>query len=184
MIRNRLAQLLWAPIIKGRLAFFCAIVAVALPTAVRLAANGIVTGCEFTPYLPFVLLSAIMLGARPACAVALASVAITGGLFLGPPSELFGMACFLSGAAIFLASSAIMIGIVSFSRHQFLSLQRRHADDSSNGVIFSLEKGEVWASWYGSGPPVRLGTQGKVSEMMEDFLKQVEVGKRLAKKPD
>ena len=50
---------------------------------------------------------------------------------------------------------------------------------SAGGIVFSLEKGEVWASWYGHGAPVHLGSQRKVSEMMEDFLAQVEVGKRL-----
>lgn len=184
MMRNRLTQLLWAPVLSGRLALLCGIVAVVLPTAVRAALNGTVTGCEFTPYLPFVLLAAIMLGWWQAGLVALASVAIMGGLFLGPPNEMLEVPCFLSGAGVFLAASAMMIGVVVLGRRMFVAIQSRRADETSCGVIFSLEKGEVWASWYGSGPPVCLGSQRKVSEMMEDFLVQVEVGRRLAGRSD
>jgi hypothetical protein len=43
------------------MALLCGIFAVALPTAIRAAIDGVVTGCEFTPYLPFVLFSAILL---------------------------------------------------------------------------------------------------------------------------
>ncbi|HWL75611.1 MAG TPA: hypothetical protein VNQ74_17220, partial [Burkholderiaceae bacterium] len=68
---------------SGWLALLCGIGAVAVPTIVRVAVNGVVTGCEFTPYLPFVLLSAIFLGWKQAIAVALASVAVLGGLFFG-----------------------------------------------------------------------------------------------------
>ena len=53
------------------------------------------------------------------------------------------------------------------------------AERAPAGIIFSLEKGEVWASWHGSGPPMRLGSQERVEAMMEDFLAQGELGKRL-----
>jgi hypothetical protein len=43
-------------------------------------------------------------------------------------------------------------------------------DDASGGVVFSLDKGEVWASWNGQGIPVRLGSQRRVARMMLDFL--------------
>ena len=58
----------------------------------------------------------------------------------------------------------------------------RGADESPGGIVFSLDDGKVWASWYGQGPPVLLGSQKKVSGMMEDFLAQEEVGKRLTRK--
>ena len=58
----------------------------------------------------------------------------------------------------------------------------RGADESTGGVIFSLEKGQVWASWYGQAAPVRLGTRREVSYMMEDFLAQEQVAKRFSKK--
>ena len=86
---------------------FGSVAAVALPTLVRVAVNGTVTGCEFTPYLPFVLLAAILMGGLPAGLVALASVATLGGLVL---SSHAGTECFLSGSAVFLGSSAMIIG--------------------------------------------------------------------------
>jgi hypothetical protein len=181
MIRASWIQWLQAPPITGRAALLCAIAAVATPTIVRAAIDGVVTGCEFTPYLPFVLLSAILLGWRQAGTVALASVAILGGLFSGPLNAV-PTPCFLSGAGIFLAASAMIIGVVVVIRQVAGGIQRRGADEAVGGIVFSLDQGQVWASWYGEGPPVNLGSQGKVSEMMEDFLAQVEVGKRLTRR--
>ena len=179
MIRAGWTRLLILPPLTGRLALLCAVVAVALPTLVRAAVNGVVTGCEFTPYLPFVLICAILLRWWQAGAVVLASVGILGGLFGG--SQPHDLDCFVSAAGIFLASSAMMIGIAVSVRHLISALRNRGADESAGGIVFSLEKGEVWASWYGHGAPAHLGSQRKVSEMMEDFLAQVEVGKRLTR---
>ena len=168
---------LLTPLVTGRLAFLCGVAAVALPTMVRAAVSGVVTGCEFTPYLPFVLITALALGWWQAGAVALASVAVLGGLFFGPSHQYFASSCFMSGAAIFLASSAMMIGIVVLLRRTVAAILNRGASDG--GVVFSLRGDQVWASWYDQGPPVRLGSEGDVSAMMADFLAQVELGKRL-----
>jgi hypothetical protein len=156
------------------------IMAVGIPTIVRVAVGGVVTGCEFTPYLPFVLISAILLRWWQAAGVALVPVAILGGMFGGTPA--FALPCFFDAAVIFLTSSVVMIAIAVLIRHFILAIHNRGADESAGGIVFSLEKGEVWASWYGQGAPVRLGSQSKVSEMMEDFLAQVELGKRLGGK--
>ncbi len=179
MIRAGLTRWVHAPPVTGPLALLCGFAAVALPTAVRAAIDGVVTGCEFTPYLPFVLLSAILMRWWHAAAVALLSVAVLGGLFIGPLVDPHGITCFASGAGIFLASSAMMIGIVILFRRVFGAMLNRGADESPGGIVFSLDDGKVWASWYGQGPPVLLGSQKKVSGMMEDFLAQEEVGKRL-----
>jgi len=72
-----------------------------------------------------------------------------------------------------------MIGAAILIRRVIMAIRVRGSDESAGGIVFSLEKGEVWASWYGQGAPIRLGTQRKVSEMMEDFLAQVRLGKRL-----
>jgi len=138
---------------------------------------GVVTGCEFTPYLPFVLLSAILLRWWQAAAVAVTSVAIMGGLFQG--SLMHPMSCFLPAAGMFLTSSAAMIGMAVLVRRLFRALQNPGADESEGGIVFSLEQGLVWASWYGQGAPVRLGTRRKVAHMMEDFLAQEELAQRL-----
>ena len=181
MIRAGLTRWIEAPRLTGPQALFCGIAAVALPTAVRAAVNGAVTGCEFTPYLPFVLVCAILMRGWQAAAVAVTSALILGGLFEGSLTH-FEAACFQSAAAVFLASSAMIIGTVMIVRRTVAAVLSRGAYDASGGIIFSLEEGQVWASWHGNGPPVPLGSQERVSEMMEDFLAQVEVGKRLTRK--
>jgi hypothetical protein len=178
MFRASLNRWIRAPLISGWLALLCGIGAVAVPSIVRVAVNGVVTGCEFTPYLPFVLISAIFLGWKQAVAVALASVAVLGGVFFGSPHALYAAPCFQTSAGIFLMSSALMLAIVAFVRGVVASLLG-DPDARSGGAIFSLEQGEVWLSRHGQGPPVCLGSQGRVSEMMKDFLAQEELGKRL-----
>jgi len=179
MIPTRLTRWLKAPFVTGRLALLCGIAAVALPTIIRVAVNGAVTGCEFTPYLPFVLLSAILLGWWQAGAVTLASAAVFSGLFVIPPNDFFERTCAMSSVAIFLAASAMIIGIVFLVRRA-IAVILSHPDEGSGGVIFSLEEGQVWASWYGQGPPVCLGSQKRVGKMMEDFLAQEALAKRLS----
>jgi hypothetical protein len=183
MIHSGLTRWLQAPPATGRTALLCGICAVALPTVVRAAVNGVVTGCEFTPYLPFVLFAAILLRWWQAGAVALVSVAILGGLFFHPSGSHLTQ-CFFSGAAIFLASSAAMIGVVVGARRLLAASRFGGVDGSEGEIIFSLEDGEVLASWPGSGPPVRLGSQNGVEAMMEDFLAQVRVGRRLTGQSD
>lgn len=174
-----LRQWLSRPPLDGRSALLAALGALTAATAIRAAVNGIVTGCEFTPYLPFVLFSAILLPWWQAALVASFSVPLLGLFFMGTPAELVHSECFVSSAAIFLAASAAMIGLMLIVRGLFVALQRPGEDEANGGVVFSLEDGEVWASWYGRGRPVLLGSQDKVSSMMHDFLAQVELGKRL-----
>ena len=91
---------------------------------------------------------------------------------------MIGLPCFVSSAAIFLVASAAMIAAAVLMRRAIAMLQK--PDDSAGGIVFSLDKGEVWASWYGHGQPVRLGNRRTVANMMEDFLKQDQLAKRLA----
>jgi hypothetical protein len=177
MIRSGATQWLLRPRPTLIQAVLCAAAAVAVPTLIRAAVNGAVIGCEFTPYLPFVFVAALVLRWWAAALAALASLAVLGGLFVAP---LHDPACFASSAAIFLVASAGLIGAVALIRATIAGLQSRGADGPSDGVVFSLEEGEVWASWYGEGPPLRLGSQQRVSAMMADFLKQEEIGKRLS----
>jgi hypothetical protein len=183
-MKNAVNRLLEAPILSDRQAFLAGIIAVGIPTSVRAAVDGMVAGCEFTPFLPFVLIAAILLGWRAAVLVALASVAVLGGLFSGFPAGHMTQSCFLSGAGIFLASSALIIGTVVGVRHALAKTQLPEHNEPADGIIFSLEKGQVWASWHGNGPPVRLGSKKRVGAMMEDFLAQVELGNRLLGKSD
>jgi hypothetical protein len=137
-----------------------------------------VTGCEFTPYVPFVFLSAVVLRWWQASLVALASVAILGGLFEG--SLLHPLPCFIPAAATFLVTSAIMIIIATTVSRVIAAIYNR-TDQPAGGIVFSLDKGHVWASWYGLSVPVRLGTRNEVSSMMEDFLAQEALSKRLGR---
>jgi hypothetical protein len=184
MIRAILTRSFRAPLVTGGPAVLVGIAAVALPTLVRAAIDGAVTGCEFTPYLPFVLLSAILLGSWPAAIIAVASVATLGGLFIGPSASFLEKPCFVSGAGTFLGASAVVIGLVIAIRRVFAAIEKRGTDEGSGGVIFSLDRGQVWASWYGQGPPVLLGSQRRVGEMMKDFLAHEELAKRLNRNSD
>jgi hypothetical protein len=175
MFRAALSRSLREPLLSGWQALLFASLSLALPTAVRAAVEGTVSGCEFTPYLPFVLICAIVVRWWLAGLVALGSVAVLGGICEG--SRHFQLPCFESAAGIFLASSAVMIGVPVLIRAVLASMQQPKGRDG--GLVFSLEKGEVWASWYGYEEPVLLGTQRSVSEMMKDFLAQEELAKRL-----
>ena len=180
MLHARYARWIQGPAFTGWQAHFAGVLVVAVPTITRAAMNGLVTGCEFTPYLPFVLLSAILLRWWQAAGVALASVAIMGGLVTGSTNQLMAE-CFISAAGVFLAGSAVTIGTVVLMRRVFAESQARGVEESAGGIVFSLgDNNEVWASWYGSDQPVRLGTQDKVEYMMADFLAQGELGRRLS----
>ena len=180
MFRAGLNRWFQSPVASGRLALLYGMAALGIPTLVRAAVSGVVTGCEFTPYLPFVLISAVVLRWWQASIVALAAVAIMGGMLCGSPS--IELPCFIPATGIFLASSAMMIGIAVLVRRVVATIQGRGINRIEGGIVFSLEKGDVWASWYGQGAPIRLGSQRKVSEMMRDFLAQLELGKRLKRK--
>jgi hypothetical protein len=173
MIRAGIARWVQAPLVTGWAALFCGMTAVWIPTMIRLAMNGAVSGCEFTPYLPFVLISAVLLRWWKAALVALASVAVLGGLFGGSPA--FELSCFMPAAATFLASSAVMIGFAMLVRRAAAAAEQ--SQGAASGLIFSVEQGDVWASWHGQGAPVRLGSQRAVAETMEDFLARDETGK-------
>ena len=144
MIRAHATRLLSASVVNGWVALLCMVAAVAVPTALRAAVNGVVTGCEFTPYLPFVLISAIMLRWWQAGLVALTSVAVMAGVFEG--SLLHPMPCFLPSAGMFLASSAAMICVTLLARRLIASFLNHDLDEAQGGIVFSLEKGEVWVS--------------------------------------
>ena len=48
------------------------------------------------------------------------------------------------------------------------------------GIIFSSRDGFVWASWPDTEGAVRLGRHEMVAAMMQDFLAQDDLGRRLA----
>lgn len=165
--------------LAGKQALLCAVAALAVPTLLRESVDGIVVGIGFTPYSPFVLLSAILLGWRQASVVALASAVLGDALFVGPSYQLIEGPTDVFGVVAFLVTSALIIGLVQAVRTAFEDLV---CPTSGGGVIFSLERGQAWASWPTAGFHLRLGPQDEVVEMMTDFIAQVEFGKRLTGK--
>ena len=160
---------------------FCGMFALVVPTVVRAAVNDVVTGCEFTPYLPFVFLCAVMLRRRQAGAVALASAATLGGLFVGTPRHMLAVPCFLPSAGIFSRRApAGMIASVVPARKVSSRTWQRPDETSAKNSFLAWRKAKVWASWDGHGQPVRSGNRHTVANMMDDFLKQEQLAKRLA----
>lgn len=168
-----------APPMSGYRAILFGLASVALPTVIRSSVDGSVSGIVFSAYVPFVLLSAIALEWTYASAFALVSAFVASMMFIEPrfvflagPTDLFGISVFLIACAMIIKFVHTLRGIVVESPG---SAAARHR----TGIVFSSEGGDAWASWQGHGCSVRLGTQEEVAEMMQDFLSQRELGKRL-----
>ena len=180
-----LKQKLEKPPVTGVRALPCAIAAVALPTIIRCLVDKDVSGVAFSPYVPFVLLAALALGWRYAAAVAILSAAVADMLFIEPrfvpmagPTDAFGI-------AVFLVSAALIILLVQAARFVAETwIKPAPCGDKQTGIIFSLQDGQAWATWCGSQRPLRLGPEGEVAGMMQDFLAQLELGKRLCGNAD
>jgi hypothetical protein len=137
-------------------------------------------GCEFTPYVPFVLLSAVLLGWRYAAVVALAIAVIADVLFIAPRNQFLGGVGDIFGVGVFLTTSSVIIGFVEILRHLIEGTYwPARSQDHQRGIIFSQDGSDALVSWRGSGPPLRLGSYDEVAGMMVDFLAQREFGKRL-----
>ncbi|MCF2515128.1 DUF4118 domain-containing protein [Sphingomonas sp. G124] len=173
----RLRRWLVLPPITGIRAIGWTLAAIAVPTLGRVAVDGHVTGVGFTPYCPFVLLSAVLLGWRHATVVALAAAVIGDALFVGPRFQLIEAPTDIFGVVVFLGTSCLMIGLV----HAMRTLMQNGGRPATavDGVIFSQERGQAWASWPGASYYIRLGPQDQVAEMMKDYLAQQELAKRL-----
>jgi len=177
-----LVSWLAAPTIKGARALAFGIAMVAVPTAIRAAVDGFVTGCEFTVFLPFVFVSAFFMEWRYAAAVSLACVGLADYLFMAPPPSFLHGPCDTYVVGVYLAASAMMIGAVAVVRKMVAaSFSPGDLEDKAGPVVFSLEEDQAWAGWHGRRSTVRLGQKDDVAEMMEDFLAQLELAERLNK---
>ncbi|MCL6683552.1 DUF4118 domain-containing protein [Sphingomonas alba] len=162
----------------------CAFAAVTVPTALRFVVDDHISGVAFSPYLPFVLIAALLMDWRYAALVALASAAVADMMFIDPrfvpiagPTDVFGI-------LVFLGTSALMLTLVRAARYFVRNSPGPVACESkATGIIFSLEDGQAWASWSGCGSRQRLGPEEEVAGMMKDFLAQVEIGRRLNRQP-
>jgi len=103
---------------------------------------------------------------------------------MGPRYQLFESPMDSFGDISSLISFALIIGCVWLFRKVIAQQTgRRIKAESESGIIFSLENGVALASWPGAGAPVRMGPEDEVAEMMQDFLAQRELAKRLTKRP-
>jgi hypothetical protein len=173
----RLAKWLIQPPVTGKRAFAWSIAAVAVPTLGRAMVADAVTGIAFIPYIPFVLLSAVFLSWKYAAVTAIASSAIADALFVGVPYAVVEGPADVFGVVVFLGASLLIIALVQTMR----TVVKHHGRPAgaTDGIIFSEERGQAWASWPGASYYVRLGPQDQVAEMMKDYLAQLELGKRL-----
>jgi hypothetical protein len=174
---------LLAPPLSGKFAIACSAAAIAIPTLLRQSVDGMVMGVDCLPYCPFVLISAILMGWRYATVVAIASALVCDYLFMGVHHQLLETRTDWFGMGVFLSYCLLIIGLVEAVRKMVATFPRKaEPDEVWSGIIFSLEGGQAWASWKGADAPVPLGPCDEVAEMMEDFLAQVELGKRLTAK--
>ena len=174
-----ITNLLIAPPISGPWAVVLGIAALTVPTVILSLDHALPAGACCTTYFPFVLLAAIMMGPIYSSAVAIGSIALADALFMGPRYQLFESPMDDFAAIVSLTSFALIIGLIYYARK--LGRERLRLGDAAeleSGVIFSLERGQAWASWPGAAR-VRLGPQDEVAEMMEDYLAQLELAKRL-----
>lgn len=177
---KHLRRWLIAAPITGPLAALSALFAIAAPTLVNVWIKTVVADTSLMPYIPFILLAAILLGWRYAVLVAMASAIVADlwlmgvpGRLLESPAHVFALASFMGVAAILVAFVAAVRKLAGFTIPP--SRSRR----IKGNIIFSLEDGVAWASWYGTQEPICLGNEDEVAAMMEDFLAQREIGRRL-----
>lgn len=178
---DKSSRFLLAPPARGRKALLYAILLVAIPTGIRLLLDPIVGGrLPFFTYMPFIILAGALLTWRNAGLVALVSWVTADLLFMTPRYDLTITTVEVVGFLIFLVSAFLIIALVEAVRTIVEnSLRPARPEGFSAPVVFSLEGGQAWASWYGSHSWVRLGPEDDVAEMMHDFLAQRELGKRL-----
>ena len=178
---DKLSRFLLAPPAPGRKALLRGLILVTLPTAMRLAVDPLLgTRLPFSFYLPFVVLAGALLTWRSAVAVTIISWLLAIFLFVGPRQGIALGVIEIVGLIIFLLSAVMIVALVEAVRTIVEnSLRPTRPEAFSAPVVFSLEGGQAWASWYGSHSWIRLGPDEEVAEMMRDFLAQRELGKRL-----
>ena len=111
MTRDHLTNLLLAPSIKGGPAALGVILSAGVPSLIRTAVDGFVSGCELTIYLPFVLLAVIFMGWKHAVATVMLSALLAETVVLGSHHSVLS-ACSIYSLSVFLSASAVMIALV------------------------------------------------------------------------
>jgi len=178
-----LTNLLIAPPVSGVWAVMVGILGLVVPTVILSLNHALPAGACCTTYFPFVMLCAILVPPLCSSAVALGAIGLADALFMGPRYQLFESPMDDFAAISSFATFALIIGLIYWVRKLGRErLRLAHSVEMESGVIFSLERGQAWASWPGAAR-VRLGPQDEVAEMMEDYLAQLELAERLARGP-
>jgi len=174
-----------APPLAGKWVILWILVSLPVATVIRssMHCSDAIGDC-CAPFFVFVLLTAILLGSLAAVVAAIASMVVSILLFSQQAHPMqMGEGSELLSAILFALYCVLIICSVEYVRRAFARFSRiATTKETSSGVIFSLEKGQAWASWPGSPSPVRLGPEHEVTAMMEDFIAQVELGHRLAER--
>lgn len=180
---DKLSRLLLAPPVTGLRAYLYGIALIAAPTCLRLLVDDVVSGwLPFFFYMPFLIVAAALLNWKHAAVVAMVSWMLANILFVDPRYQFSFTAVEIIGFTAFSISAILTIILVEAVRSIVEnSLRPTRPDSFSTPVVFSLDCGQAWVSWYGSHSWVRLGEEELVAEMMEDFLAQRALGKRLAR---
>ena len=184
-VMDKVSKLLLAPPAIGIRALLYVIVLILVPTAIRQIRDSFLAGhLSFLIYVPFVIMAAILLRWTYAAAVALASWAVANVLFLEPRYQFTLDRVEEVSFVIFALSGALLIALIEAVRRIVENSLRPARPDTSftTPVVFSSERGQAWASWYGSHSWVRLGPEDEVAECMQDFLAQRAVAERLHRK--
>jgi hypothetical protein len=179
-VRSTLSKWLLATPLTGAPMLLCVVAALIAPTLIRASVQGLVEEAGFLTYLPFVLLAGLLLTWQVAAGVAAAGAGLGDFLFVGPRFQLVETPSDLFGITVFAVTSVLAIGLAHAFRRA-LKDPIHGPNEQSNGIVFSQEGGQVYASWYGGRSFVPIGPEGEVSRMMQDFLSQREVGERLAR---
>jgi hypothetical protein len=171
---------LFAPPFHGMQAVTLTIAGIAIPTLIRLAMVAGIDDSTCTIFCPFVLIVSILCGWRYAAVTAIGSAISCNTILMGWPYRFHFTQAELEGLGTFLFYSFLLIGTIwLFRTTAARSLRQAGARANGSGVVFSLDNGQTWASWYGVDAPVRLGPPEEVIPMMEDFIAQAKVAKRL-----
>lgn len=166
--------------VRGGWAVVFAIGGIAIPTMIRLMMSPGIDDESCTIFCPFVLTVSILCGWRYALATAVGSAVACNTILMGWPYRFHFSRPEIEGLSTFLGYSAFMISVVwLFRTTAARSLRQAGAQERVSGVVFSLDDGQAWASSYGVDAPVRLGPVEDVIPMMEDFIAQVDVSRRL-----
>jgi hypothetical protein len=159
------------------------VAAVALPTVFRAVTER--GGSDLCPYIPFMIIAAIMLDWHAAAAVALGSSFLAAYVFDGARLPVMAMPCASAGIIYFAIGSVLTIAFAQAFRKAIADPLWLHVPNASRrGLVFSQREGQACVSWYGGRSFVPLGPADEVEEMMRDFLAQQDVGRRLVRQTE